>query len=204
MTYRVQGADGALYGPSDVPTLQGWAREGRITPETWLSASAESPPFQAGAMPELQAFWPGLPLPGRLCGNCGQSVGVGVPFCPRCGYGSRPMPSEMPPLRLLTGVNLWDYMLGVLPTALLLLGPTAFLFIVPGVIPLSSVFLWLVIGAVPAIAALTMLKPYQAVRRGVKLGLWLGCAAVPLLMILGAVSAVNTFFSTPWKPCNFP
>lgn len=58
MRHFVHGPDGSKYGPADLPTLQLWKNENRITPTTLLEPEVGGTTFQAkdlpGLFPELQ------------------------------------------------------------------------------------------------------------------------------------------------------
>jgi hypothetical protein len=80
MRYFVIGADGNKYGPADVATLNQWAAEGRVTPETTLEEEgsgqqmkakfvlpgmASAPPTQPQAPQQPpQSGFPGQSAPG--------------------------------------------------------------------------------------------------------------------------------------------
>ena len=40
-TYKVWGADQAVYGPVELPTLLAWAKDERVTPSTWVYSERE-------------------------------------------------------------------------------------------------------------------------------------------------------------------
>jgi hypothetical protein len=58
MRHFVHGPDGSKYGPADLPTLQLWKNENRITPNTLLEPEVGGTTFAAkdlpGLFPELQ------------------------------------------------------------------------------------------------------------------------------------------------------
>ena len=53
MRHYVHGPDGTKYGPADLPVLQQWATEGRVTPETMIEPEVGGLPFPARDLPGL-------------------------------------------------------------------------------------------------------------------------------------------------------
>jgi len=53
MTYFVIGPNGAQYGPADLATLQQWARDGRILPQTELRDAMTGQSVRAAQLPSL-------------------------------------------------------------------------------------------------------------------------------------------------------
>jgi hypothetical protein len=54
MRYYVVGEDGNRYGPADEALLEAWAREGRITPHSYLDPENGAPRVLASTMANLQ------------------------------------------------------------------------------------------------------------------------------------------------------
>jgi hypothetical protein len=59
--FIVWGLDQSAYGPVELPTLVSWAKDGRVTPETWIFANKTSSWQRAGKMPELQIVFGSKP-----------------------------------------------------------------------------------------------------------------------------------------------
>ena len=53
MRYFVIGSDGNRYGPADVATLNGWIREGRLTPQSLLEEEGSGMRLAASGIPSL-------------------------------------------------------------------------------------------------------------------------------------------------------
>lgn len=64
MRYFVIGDDGQKYGPADIPTLQGWIREGRLLPTQQLEDEASGTRTVARAVNGLE-FPPDFTAPGN-------------------------------------------------------------------------------------------------------------------------------------------
>ena len=219
-TYLMIGSDGAVYGPADVAGLQAWAREGRVTLETWLKEQGTGRQFRAAELPALSASWPapvfGMPaltpphpavpsptVGAGLCGNCRRAVAPGVRFCPYCGFGGGSGQAERPPPRLLTGAGLGDYVLGLLPALLVLISPAALALAASGPAALSGPLFWLAAGIILGVLVWRLTAPYPVVKRGLGTALLLALLALPILGVVGVVAAVTSALSTPFKPCNF-
>lgn len=55
--YRIWGADRAIYGPVELPTLVSWIREERVLPDTWLYSDAQDQWLKAAQYSELQMLF---------------------------------------------------------------------------------------------------------------------------------------------------
>jgi len=53
MNYFVIGPDGSKYGPADMATLNAWAAEGRVVPQTMLEDAATGQQAMASAIPGI-------------------------------------------------------------------------------------------------------------------------------------------------------
>src|SRR4051812_41100536 len=60
--YKVIGADGQIYGPVDVGTLQQWCREGRVVGDTRL-IDPGGQTVNAAYVPSLSGFLAASPVP---------------------------------------------------------------------------------------------------------------------------------------------
>jgi hypothetical protein len=56
LMYFLKKADGAIYGPSDLNTLQGWAREGRVAPDDMISKDKDVW-YPAPTLTDLEMNW---------------------------------------------------------------------------------------------------------------------------------------------------
>ena len=182
MTYLVHGPDGVPTGPADLATLQAWAREGRVSPETWLLEQPTGREVRAADLP----------------------LAPGVLFCPRCGFRDMAGQIGPPPTGLLTGKSLWDYALGLTLTLLLLGGPALFALLLPGSASLGGAMLWLVVAAVPATIVWAILRPFPRLKRGVGAGLLATVCSLPLLFVILLVAGVKAVFSGPLQSCFHP
>jgi len=67
MRYFVIGANGELFGPADIPTLNQWITEGRLMPTSMLQEELGGARFAASMLPQLafSASYPrgGVPSP---------------------------------------------------------------------------------------------------------------------------------------------
>jgi hypothetical protein len=82
MTYHVIGPDGNRYGPADLPTLNQWAAEGRVTPSTMLEDSSGAR-IAASSVPGLVFGPPRMSSPNEPYGSPGAGYGQG----PQYPYG---------------------------------------------------------------------------------------------------------------------
>jgi len=55
--YIVWGIDQTPYGPVELPTLVGWVRDERVTPDTWVFAAKTNTWQRATEVPELRMFF---------------------------------------------------------------------------------------------------------------------------------------------------
>jgi CRP-like cAMP-binding protein len=55
--YMVWGSDEAAYGPVDVATLEGWAKDGRLTPDMWVFAGESEVWQRARKVAELRPIF---------------------------------------------------------------------------------------------------------------------------------------------------
>lgn len=78
MRYYVLATDGQKYGPADVPTLQEWANERRLLPDTMLEAEGSGAQIAAGAVPGLTFAAPAEPAP-PVALPTPPAPGLGVP-----------------------------------------------------------------------------------------------------------------------------
>jgi len=62
MRYFVIGANGELYGPADIPTLNQWIAEGRLLPTSMIQEELGGARFAASLLKELQ-FGASYPRP---------------------------------------------------------------------------------------------------------------------------------------------
>jgi uncharacterized membrane protein len=60
--YFVVSGDGTEYGPTDLPGLTGWVREGRILAQTLIRKNTDAP-VAAASLPELAALFASPPAP---------------------------------------------------------------------------------------------------------------------------------------------
>ena len=92
MRYYVIAEDGNRYGPADMALLETWAREGRITPTTFLEPELGGARVDAATMPTLQ--FPTVTAPYGSPGpySPGSSPYPPSPSTPNYyGYGRAPM-----------------------------------------------------------------------------------------------------------------
>lgn len=57
--YLIWGADRAIYGPVELPTLVTWIKDERVVADTWLFIERSNAWEQAARVPELQMFFHG-------------------------------------------------------------------------------------------------------------------------------------------------
>jgi len=55
--YKIWGADHAVYGPVELPTLVEWIKDERVTAETWIFLTAANEWKKAAQTPELKMFF---------------------------------------------------------------------------------------------------------------------------------------------------
>lgn len=55
--YKIWGADEAVYGPVELPTLVEWIKDERVTAATWIYAQETAEWKKAAALPELRLFF---------------------------------------------------------------------------------------------------------------------------------------------------
>jgi len=55
--YSIWGADNAIYGPVDLPSLVNWVQDERVTAGTWVFSHDHDSWHRAGELPELKMFF---------------------------------------------------------------------------------------------------------------------------------------------------
>ncbi len=76
--FRIWGADGAIYGPVELPALVNWVQERRIAAQTWIFCEREDDWRRAAEVPELRMFFgikPGVP-PAKAGPNVSERTAV--------------------------------------------------------------------------------------------------------------------------------
>lgn len=59
MRYFVHGTNGQMYGPADIPMLNQWIAEGRLSPTSMIQEEFGGAQFQASMLPQLAFNRPG-------------------------------------------------------------------------------------------------------------------------------------------------
>lgn len=93
--YSVVGADGQVYGPVDMATLQQWIAEARVTPHTVLIDGVTGSTGPAMSFPVVQPLFPAIAPPQNFIQPYGQQPAMGSPYQPQIyGNQNQPMPRQ--------------------------------------------------------------------------------------------------------------